>query len=127
MEKLPDRTIQIPEERFREILKKYFESDEIKRFGKIPLWIFIVLLSEIITMAFFGAEPFVHYKMHIIFATVCLIWFVWDTLRSMRIRQQAIAEIMIEFLSYQKHLKNNDEAMCKIVTPFDFSKKSEDL
>lgn len=128
------RIIEIPEKELGIILKKYFEVDDIKRLVKIPRWIFTVLLFEIMTIAVFGADAFVHYKAHLMFAIIFIIWFVWDTLRSMSIRQKAIlekAEIMIAFLAYQKKPICSGTippyGIVEISAQFDLSKKSEDL
>lgn len=125
------RIIEIPEKELGIILKKYFGVDDRKRLVKIPRWIFTVLLFEIMTIAVFGADAFVHYKAHLMFAIIFIIWFVWDALRS---RQKAIlekSEIMITFLAYQKKPICSGTippyGIVEISAPFDLSKKSEDL
>jgi hypothetical protein len=92
------KTFRISDEKMRKLLQKHFDNSDIKKLGKVPLWIFIVLLSEILTMAVFGAEPFVHYKGHIIVATIFIIWFAYDCCKSWKIKRLAIERFIIDLI-----------------------------
>jgi hypothetical protein len=81
--------------KLKSLLEKHFDNPKIKKLGQVPLWIFIVLLFEIMGLLFFRNNPFIPY-MYIIFSTTLILWFSWDCYKYSKIRELAICEFIIE-------------------------------
>lgn len=93
--KISSHVFKMPEYQLESLLYNHFVHNQ--PFLKIPyIWLFIVLIVEIIIMGVFGADTFVKYKGHLFFGFLFISGFITASYTSWRVRKKRIDDFINE-------------------------------